>query len=499
MFRRVLFVALLAASLVSCTAADDVVVDATPPPPEPIDAVAAVTDASAAMGADGVDSITISGTAWNARNGFMQMPSASPPWPLRDTMTDYVLTIDLTQPALRATADTFAEDIFFHAATEGNYTLNANADSGWGQQMEIWLSPWGFLQGAAANGAEGVSQVMDGNEYSVVTWTAPVASPGGPNYMLTGYINSDGMVARVETHVENNLAGDLLVENVYSNYQDVDGVMVPMTMEQHRAGGALFGVDATAATVNPENVAELVTPPPPAAGGRGGRGGGGGGGGDDAPASVAEQLGEGVYLLHTAYQSLVVEFADYVVVFESGAAAAVGEQILGEVAVLFPDKEIRYLITSHPHSDHTGGVVPFVRAGVTILTQEDNVDFLTRIFSNPRTLLGEATMNPSVEGVGDMMILEDDTNRLELYHVPNGHTDGMLIAFHPGTGVLLQADFTLTTLENPFVIELAERIEELGLEFDQYVGVHASGSPETQADLVAAAEVAAAAIAARDQ
>ena len=97
------------------------------------------------------------------------------------------------------------------------------------------------------------------------------------------------------------------------------------------------------------------------------------------------------------------------------------------------------------------------------------------------------------------MVLEDSMNRLELHHIPNGHTDGMLVAYHPELGVLMQADFTLTTPENPFVIELAERVEELGLEFDQYIGVHASQEPQDQADLVAAAATAAAAIAARDQ
>ena len=190
MVRNVMFAALLAAFLVSCTATDETGgADAAPPPPEPIDAVAAVTDAMAAMGADGVDSITLSGTAWRARNGFMQTPSASPPWTLRDDITNYVQTVDLTQPALRATGETFASDIFFHAPVAGTYTLDANAESAWGQQMEIWLTPWGFLSGSADNGAEAVSQMMDGNEYSVVTWTSSVTSPGGPAYMLAQAIS----------------------------------------------------------------------------------------------------------------------------------------------------------------------------------------------------------------------------------------------------------------------------------------------------------------------
>ena len=491
LFRKAMFAATLAAFLMGCTATDE--------PPGPIDAAEAVAEASAAMGADGLDSITLSGTAWNARNGFMQTPSASPPWDLRDEMTNYVQAIDLTAPAFRATADTLASDIFFHEPVAGMYTLNATAESGWAQQMEIWLTPWGFLSGAADNGAEAMSQMIDGSQYSVVTWMAPVASPGGPPYTLTGYIDSDGLVERVETRLENPLAGDLLVENVYNDYQDFDGVMVPATIEQRRAGGALFGINVTDAEANPANVAELVTPPPPAAGAAGGPGGGGGRGGAGAPAELSEQLGEGVFLIKTAYQSLAVEFEDYVAVFEGGSSAAVGQQVIDEVTRLFPGKELRYVINSHPHSDHAGGLVPFIRAGATILTHENNVDFLNMIFSTPRTLLGEAPLSPSIEGVGDIMVLEDATNRLELHHAPNGHTDGMLVAYHPGLGVLMQADFTLTTPENPFVVELAERVEELGLEFDQYIGVHGAQVPQDQDDLVEAAATSQAAIAAREQ
>jgi hypothetical protein len=88
-----------------------------------------------------------------------------------------------------------------------------------------------------------------------------------------------------------------------------------------------------------------------------------------------------------------------------------------------------------------------------------------------------------------MLVLEDGMNRLELHSVPNGHTDGMLVGLHPGQSVLIQADFTLPTggaEPNPFVVTLAERVSELGLEFDQYHGVHAAQAPQTRADLMAA-------------
>ena len=211
-------------------------------------------------------------------------------------------------------------------------------------------------------------------------------------------------------------------------------------------------------------------------------------------------MGDGVYLITQGYQALAVEFEDYVAVFEGGQSEGRGQTVIDEVTRVIPDKELRYVINSHPHSDHSNGLVPFIRAGVTILTHENNVDFFNMIFGTPRTLLGEETLSPSIEGVvGDMMVLEDSMNRLELHHIPNGHSDGMLVAYMPALGVLMQADFTLTTPENPFVVELSERVAELGLEFDQYIGVHGAQVPQSQADLVAAAEVAAAAIAAREE
>jgi hypothetical protein len=62
--------------------------------PDAAPAVAAAVPANieaalAAMGMQDLASITYTGTAWRIRNSFMQTPSASPPWPLRDTITTY--------------------------------------------------------------------------------------------------------------------------------------------------------------------------------------------------------------------------------------------------------------------------------------------------------------------------------------------------------------------------------------------------------------------------
>ena len=450
------------------------------------EADAVLGEVVAALGADDLASITYSGTAWRIRNSFMQTPNASPPWPSRDEITNYRRTIDLTQPASLATGDTFAQNLFLQPAVAGTYTQNIPAtQTDWAQQLEIWLTPWGFVRGAQQNGAELQTQTVDGRQYRVLSWMSPASqtSPAGLRYTVNGYVNADDLIDRVETWVEHPFMGDFHVVQVYGDYRNVNGVMVPATIEQQRGGGGIFGVNVADASANPANLMTLLTPPPSTGGGPGG------GGGGAPPTDIVEQLDDNVYLITGGYVALVAEFADHVLVFEGGQSEARGQQIVEEVNRLIPDKPIRYVVNSHPHSDHTAGLVPFIRAGATLVTHANNVDFLTMALNTPRTLLGEPPLNPRVEGVEGVGVYEDETLRVELHSVPNLHTDGMLVAVLPEQRILFQADFTLPgegAQANPFVVTLAEYVAGAGVDFEHYLAVHAATEPQTKADLLAA-------------
>ncbi|MEY2935072.1 MAG: hypothetical protein RL033_5821, partial [Pseudomonadota bacterium] len=471
-----------ATSLVGCSSDDSAPVSQETSRATP--AVSALSAAVAAHDADSVESIAYSGSAWRVRNSFRQTPSASPPWLLRDDITNYRRALDLQQPASLATGETFAQNLFFAPAVAGVYLQNVPVEqTAWGQQLEIWLTPWGFLRGARANGAEESSQLVDGKQYSVLTWKsgAGQAAPSGIAYTVKGYIDQQNLVARVETWTEDPFMGDLQVTALYSNYAELNGVLVPRTIEQQRAGGGVFGVDVTDATLNPTNLAELLTPPPappanaPAAA-------------PAPPVEAVEQLAPGVHLITGGYVSLAIEFQDYVAVFEAGQSEARGQAIIDLVEAAIPAKPIRYVINSHPHSDHTAGLVPFVRHGATIVTHESNIPFLQLGLSTPRTLLGEETLSPQFEAAGELKVLEDPSMRLELRHIPNGHTDGMLLAYLPAQKILFQADFTLPqagAAPNPFVVGLAEYVRDTALDFDRYLAVHAAAVPQTKADLLA--------------
>src|SRR5919112_832137 len=101
--------------------------------------------------------------------------------------------------------------------------------------------------GAAANNAT----VRQQGGQQVVTFSpANFKSPSGQTYSVTGYINNQNLVTKVETRVDNAVVGDLLVEFEYSNYQNMNGVQVPTRIVQRQAGMPTFDATIKSATPN---------------------------------------------------------------------------------------------------------------------------------------------------------------------------------------------------------------------------------------------------------
>ncbi len=466
------------------------------------DATTIIANASKAMGADGLNSITYSGSA--ANGNFGQSKTIDGPLQVT-TITNYTRAIDLSQPASRATGATMPPAIPGAPAPQaGNFNQNITpANMGWTQQLQIWVTPWGFLKGAAANNATVRSQRVGGTTYNVVSWMPAQKAPSGQAYRVVGYINPQNMVERVETWVEHPILGDLHVDTTYSNYQDFGGLKVPGRIVQKQGDVQSFEATITSASANPANLTQLLTPPP--AQGRGGAPGGapagaqgaGRGGAPAPPAVASEKLAEGVYRITGGYVSLAIEFRDHVVVLEGGQNEARGLAVIAETKRVIPNKPIRYVVNTHMHFDHGSGLAPFAAEGITIITHENNKDFLEDALSGPRTLVGDAlaksNRKPRVESAGDRKVLRDDTHTIELHHVKTlEHSDGMLVAFLPKEKILFTADFNVPAQGQPVspsIPVLVRNVERLKLDFEGHVLVHAPNPdrPMTRADLLALA------------
>jgi glyoxylase-like metal-dependent hydrolase (beta-lactamase superfamily II) len=460
------------------------------------DAKAVIANATTAMGSGNLNSITFYGVAQNGN--FGQNNNANQPWPLTN-LNDYSRSIDFTQPASRATWATFAQAVTGGATTLAQGTAQTQqlitpANTAWAQQLEIWITPWGFLKGAAANAGTSRSQNISGRRFNVVTFNAPAKSPGGQPYRVVGYIGPQGLVERVQTWVENPIFGDLLVDAEYTNYRDANGVMYPANIVQRRGGHPVFTAQVLGIYANPADIKARLTPPPPPAGRGAGAGGPApaAGGPPPAPVAASEKLADGVWKIGQtpsagAYNALAVEFADHIVLFEPGPQSeARGLAIIAETKRVIPNKPIRYGVLSHHHSDHTGGISAPVSEGITIVTPAVNKAYLETALANPRTLapdaMSKAGKKAVIEGfTGDKRVFTDATRTFEI-HVIKGlpHADGLVVGYLPKERILVYADMfnlpvPVDSVPSPPVVGtgvFADNIDRLKLDAERIMSIH---------------------------
>ena len=464
------------------------------------DAKAVIANAQKALG--NPKAIAYAGTAKDV--AFQQCGANAADMMCRGThdpmrpITNYVRVIDLVAPASRHTggtnnigpggSTTVTPGTFFQQVTP----QQADVSQPWAGSLEFYLTPWGFLKGAAENNAWVTRRKVEGKTYTVLTWSPTVKAPSGRNYVINGYVSDQNLVERVETWLGENIMGDMHILATYSGWKDFNGVMAPSKIVQTRGGWPFFEVDVATAKTNPPDVATLVPPPAPPAG-RGGPGAGGPPpGGAPALSVTSEKLGDGFYRLTTgagSYDSLIVEFKNYIMMLEAGQSEARALAYIAETKKLIPNKPIRYVMNTHPHSDHTGGLPAMVAEGATIITQKNNEAFLVKALNTPRTLmndtLAKTPKKAKVEAVAEKKVYSDGTRTVEIYHVaPVPHSNGLMIAYIPKEKILFQGDFTVTPGQpaNDHVKALAPILEKLKLDFDRYIPVHAAAAPQTKDD-----------------
>src|SRR3954452_149546 len=300
------------------------------------DAKTVIANAQKALG--DVKSITYSGSARDV--AFQQCGANSTNMNCRGThdpmrpINNYVRVIDLAAPASRHGGATnnigaggstvLAPGTLFQQVTP----QQADVSQPWAGSVEFYITPWGFLKGAAENNATAARRRVDGKNYTVLTWSPTVKAPSGKSYVINGYVNDNNQVERVETWLGENIMGDMQILATYTGWKDFGGgAIAPSKIVQTRGGWPFFDVDVTAAKANPPDVAALVPAPAGRGGGPGGAPAGGAAGpgragGPPAPPALTvttEKLGDGLYRLTTgagSYDSVVVEFKDHVMMLE---------------------------------------------------------------------------------------------------------------------------------------------------------------------------------------
>jgi glyoxylase-like metal-dependent hydrolase (beta-lactamase superfamily II) len=168
------------------------------------------------------------------------------------------------------------------------------------------------------------------------------------------------------------------------------------------------------------------------------------------------------------------------------------QAVLDEIKRRYPTKPIRYIVVSHFHNDHSGGIRNFVDGGgVTVLVGAASAPFYDRVLATPHTLvsdrLAERPVPVAIQAVEDRAVLADPARAIEVHHVQTTHANDMLIVYLPGQKLLFTADLFNPnfggigmSVPNPkFAVmarELYDEVIRLGLDVQTIAGAHGQGT-----------------------
>jgi len=303
--------------------------------------------------------------------------------------------------------------------------------------VQIWMLPQGVVKAARMAG----DKLVVGMEGTRLTLTFPLPEPAS-NYVEKVRLDERKLVEHVEVVVDNPVLGDTRLEADYENYKDPDlsDIPFPFHIVQKLGGFPILDITLKSARMynpyvvvpTPDNVEQAYV-----------------GNAPDPQAKVdVQKAGTGVYFVTGAsHNSLAVEFKEYVAVIESPVGDNRAVPMFEAVKKQFPNKRIRYVINTHHHFDHAGGLRDAVAEGTTILTYRDNKPYYEMVLANRHTANPDrmqkraSARKPSVEAVADKRVLSDGTQTLELYKIQgSNHADTMLIAYLPKDKLLVEAD-----------------------------------------------------------
>ena len=434
-----------------------------------------VSAASEAMGVAALQRIQYSGTG----SAFSIGQAASPggPWP-RFELAKYVARVDYAALAMRE--ETVRRDVerpprgggagpFNPSTGQGGMrpipgdvvqTLVSSPSSEAGL-IQVWMTPHGFLKAASTKNVQVMPVRVDGRALQAVSFAVGART-------LTAYINDQNLVERIATITPNPLLGDMPIEAVFSDYKDYSGVKFPRRIVQRQGGHPTLDVAVSDVFPN-AGLVEVGIPTPR---------------GPEAVKTGLERIADRVWFLTGgAPMSVLVEFSDHVVIIEAPQDAARSEATIAAVESAMPAKPIRYVVNTHHHFDHSGGLRGYVTAGIPVITHALNARYFAQILG----------AKAAIETVGDKRVLDDAANTLELHHLRgNLHAETLLVAYLPKQKLLVQADAfhprpgaAPLPSPPPYTVNLLENIRRLKLDVERVVHVH--GGIDSLATVVKAA------------
>ncbi|MGH7501807.1 MAG: MBL fold metallo-hydrolase [Longimicrobiales bacterium] len=187
--------------------------------------------------------------------------------------------------------------------------------------------------------------------------------------------------------------------------------------------------------------------------------------------------------VRAGFTPIVIERSDHVVAVDAPASfpllgaipvaetdpgpnpSWVSERFADAITHQFPNKPVRFLILTHAHHDHAGGVRAFVALGATVIGPATIRPEVERILQLPADAMHDrlaASPQPlRFLEVNDSLLLDDSRQPIRLLDIrPNPHSDGLLAVHLTSPRILFVSD-----LVTPASLDVYPRAAHAALDF----------------------------------
>ena len=133
---------------------------------------------------------------------------------------------------------------------------------------------------------------------------------------------------------------------------------------------------------------------------------------------TVDKAADGVWFLHGgSHHSVAIEMSDHVILFEAPLGDARTNAVLEATRKTIPNKPIRFVVASHHHFDHSGGLRAAAATDAVLVMPEASRPFFEQAYAAPRTLASDTLAKSGKAGA----VLDDPRQaRHERRHADRG-------------------------------------------------------------------------------
>ena len=193
-----------------------------------------------------------------------------------------------------------------------------------------------------------------------------------------------------------------------------------------------------------------------------------------------------VHIQGFTHNTLLVEMKDFLVVLDPPLYEQRTRTVLKAIKQRWENKPIKYIVPSHFHNDHIGGIRGYAADGASLIVGAETKNHYETLLKAPHSVYPDAlALNPVETHVievpdDETFLITDGERKIRLFNLSNRHSIGMLIPYIEDEKLVFVSDlynpdlFTtpLPPLFSFWSLDLLAGLKDSELEIEGLIGAH---------------------------